>query len=69
MLKIELFKIITNGKNSGAEFKRDDVYLEQFAKEIVVRLLRCKTIQKMCVVGASDSGRFGLCALVEEEGI
>ena len=35
MLKKELLQIITNGENSGVEFKRDDVRPEQLAKEIV----------------------------------
>ncbi len=35
MLKSELFEIITNGENSGIEFKRDDIRPEQLAKEIV----------------------------------
>ena len=35
MLKTELLEIITNGENSGVEFKRDDCRPEQLAKEIV----------------------------------
>ncbi len=35
MLKAELLEIITNGENSGIEFKRDDIRPEQLAKEIV----------------------------------
>lgn len=35
MLKKELLQIITNGENSGVEFKRDDVPPEQLAKAIV----------------------------------
>ena len=35
MLKTELFELITNGENSGMEFKRDNVRPEQLAKEIV----------------------------------
>ncbi|CAK8720776.1 ATP-dependent DNA helicase RecG [Candidatus Electrothrix aarhusensis] len=35
MLKKELQEIITNGENSGIEFKRDDIRPEQLAKEIV----------------------------------
>ena len=35
MLKTELLQTITNGENSGVEFKRDDVRPEQLAKEIV----------------------------------
>lgn len=35
MLKSELLEIISNGENSGVEFKRDDVRPEQMAKEIV----------------------------------
>ena len=35
MLKTELLEIITNGENSGVEFKRDDIRPEQLAKEIV----------------------------------
>ncbi len=35
MLKIELREIITNGENSGVEFKRDDIRAEQLAKEVV----------------------------------
>lgn len=35
MLKAELLEIITNGENSGVEFKRDDIRPEQLAKEVV----------------------------------
>jgi ATP-dependent DNA helicase RecG len=35
MLKAELMEIIANGENSGVEFKRDDIRLEQLAKGIV----------------------------------
>ena len=35
MLKAELLEVITNGENSGIEFKRDDIRLEQLAKEVV----------------------------------
>jgi ATP-dependent DNA helicase RecG len=35
MLRTELLEIIANGKNSGVEFKRDDLRPEQLAKEIV----------------------------------
>ncbi|MDO5667366.1 MAG: ATP-binding protein [Alcaligenaceae bacterium] len=35
MLKTELLEIITNGENSGIEFKRDDIRPEQLAKEVV----------------------------------
>jgi len=35
MLKVELLEIISNGENSGIEFKRDDLRPEQLAKEIV----------------------------------
>ena len=35
MLKTELLEIITNGENSGVEFKRDDIRPEQLAREIV----------------------------------
>jgi len=35
MLKTELLELIANGKNSGIEFKRDDIRPEQLAKEIV----------------------------------
>jgi len=35
MLKSELIEIISNGENSGIEFKRDDIRPEQLAKEIV----------------------------------
>ena len=35
MLKTELLEIITNGENSGTEFKRDDIRPEDLAKEIV----------------------------------
>lgn len=31
----ELYELITNGENSGVEFKRDDVRAEQLAKEVV----------------------------------
>jgi ATP-dependent DNA helicase RecG len=35
MLKTELLELITNGENSGVEFKRDDIRPEQLAKEVV----------------------------------
>jgi ATP-dependent DNA helicase RecG len=35
MLKSVLLEIISNGENSGVEFKRDDIRPEQLAKEIV----------------------------------
>lgn len=35
MLKSELLEIISNGENSGIEFKRDDIRPEQLAREIV----------------------------------
>lgn len=35
MLRTELLEIITNGENSGVEFKRDDIRPEQLAKEVV----------------------------------
>jgi ATP-dependent DNA helicase RecG len=35
MTRNELLEIITNGENSGVEFKRDDIRPEQLAKEIV----------------------------------
>jgi len=35
MLKSEVLEIISNGENSGIEFKRDDIRPEQLAKEIV----------------------------------
>jgi len=35
MIKTELLEIITNGENSGVEFKRDDMRPEHLAKEIV----------------------------------
>lgn len=35
MLRAELMEIISNGENSGVEFKRDDVHPEKLAKEIV----------------------------------
>jgi ATP-dependent DNA helicase RecG len=35
MLQTELLEIITNGENSGVEFKRDDIRPEQLAKEVV----------------------------------
>lgn len=35
MLKTELLEIISNGENSGVEFKRDDIRPEQLAKEVV----------------------------------
>jgi len=38
MLKSTLLEMITNGENSGVEFKRDDVRPEQLAKEIVALL-------------------------------
>ncbi|NQU63409.1 MAG: putative DNA binding domain-containing protein [SAR324 cluster bacterium] len=38
MLKTELLEIISNGENSGVEFKRDDIRPEQLAKEIVAML-------------------------------
>ena len=38
MKKTELLEIISNGENSGVEFKRDDIRPEQLAKEIVALL-------------------------------
>ena len=35
MTKFELLELITNGENSGVEFKRDDLRPEPLAKEIV----------------------------------
>lgn len=35
MLKNELLEIIANGESSGVDFKRDDIRLEQLAKEVV----------------------------------
>ncbi len=35
MLKTELLEIIANGENSGVELKRDDIWPEQLAKEVV----------------------------------
>ena len=35
MIKAELLEIISNGENSGVEFKRDDVPPEKIAKECV----------------------------------
>jgi len=35
MLRSELLEIISNGENSGVEFKRDDIRPEQLAREIV----------------------------------
>ena len=35
MLALEALEIITNGENSGVEFKRDDIRPEQLAKEVV----------------------------------
>lgn len=35
MLRMELLEIISNGENSGVEFKRDDIRPEQLAKEVV----------------------------------
>ncbi len=35
MIRSELLEIISNGENSGVEFKRDDVRPEQLAREIV----------------------------------
>lgn len=35
MLKSELLEIISNGENSGVEFKRDDIRTDQLAKEVV----------------------------------
>ena len=35
MLKSELLELISNGENSGVEFKRDDVRPESLAKEVV----------------------------------
>jgi len=35
MIKSELLELITNGENSGVEFKRDDLRPEQLAKEVV----------------------------------
>jgi len=38
MTKTELLEIITNGENSGVEFKRDDIRPEQLAKEMAALL-------------------------------
>ncbi|MCY3628159.1 MAG: ATP-binding protein, partial [Gammaproteobacteria bacterium] len=38
MHKTELQDLIRNGENSGVEFKRDDVHVEKFAKEITALL-------------------------------
>jgi ATP-dependent DNA helicase RecG len=35
LLRTELLEIISNGENSGVEFKRDDIRPEQLAKEVV----------------------------------
>ncbi|MCK5120135.1 MAG: ATP-binding protein, partial [Candidatus Latescibacteria bacterium] len=35
MLKSEVLEIISNGENSGVEFKRDDCRPEQLAREVV----------------------------------
>lgn len=38
MLKTELVEVLTNGENSGVEFKRDDVHPDSLATEIVALL-------------------------------
>jgi ATP-dependent DNA helicase RecG len=53
MLKAQLLQVITNGENSGVEFKRDDVRPEQLAKEIVA-LLNCQGGQ--ILLGVEDNG-------------
>lgn len=53
MEKNELTKLITNGENSGVEFKRDDCRPEQLAREIVALAnLRGGTI----LLGVEDDG-------------
>ncbi len=53
MLKSQLLEVITNGENSGIEFKRDDVRPEQLAKEIVA-LLNCQGGH--ILLGVEDDG-------------
>jgi len=55
MLKAELFEIVTNGENSGVEFKRDDIRPEQLAKEIVA----FANLQGgRILLGVEDNGEF-----------
>jgi len=54
MFKAELLEIIANGKNSGTEFKRDDIRPEQLAKEIVAM---ANLHGGKILVGVEDDGR------------
>lgn len=53
MIRSELLEIISNGENSGIEFKRDDVRPEQIAKEVVGMV----NVQGgMVLLGVEDNG-------------
>jgi ATP-dependent DNA helicase RecG len=55
MLKTELLEIVSNGENSGVEFKRDDIKPEQLAKEIVA----FANVQGgRILLGVEDNGAF-----------
>ncbi len=49
----ELLEIITNGENSGVEFKRDDIRPEQLAKEVVAL---ANHRGGMILLGVEDNG-------------
>ncbi|MBW7876455.1 MAG: putative DNA binding domain-containing protein [Candidatus Cloacimonetes bacterium] len=53
MLKTELLEIISNGENSGVEFKRDDIRPEQLAKEVVALV---NFQGGKILIGVDDSG-------------
>ncbi|ANT65171.1 RNA-binding domain-containing protein [Prosthecochloris sp. CIB 2401] len=55
MLRTELLEIVSNGENSGVEFKRDDIKPEQLAKEIVA----FANVQGgRILLGVEDDGQF-----------
>lgn len=53
MEKDELLEILSNGENSGIEFKRDDILPEQLAKEIVAL---ANFMGGMVLLGVEDDG-------------
>jgi len=53
MLRTELLEIVTNGENSGVEFKRDDIRPEQLAKEVVAL---ANLRGGMILLGVEDDG-------------
>ncbi len=56
MLKTDLLEVISNGENSGVEFKRDDCRPEQLAKEIVAMV---NHRGGMILLGVEDDGEIG----------